>query len=332
VSGARRLPRYDRAGFAAALLAALSLVSACQRSPQFRHDQDYASADLSSSYYGRSSKQTPTQRVESMGQPKKRVVILNFWNDTPVPQQDLGAFAADELRRGLFLTQRLILPTDAKTDLGTEDFIQGDRVKVAQLIREGRKLGVAVLGIGRISKIVFRQRGDDIGLLRQKQSLAAVDIEMKLFDVAGGREIMADAKSGEASSNAIVALETKGVESPEYRSELIKLATRNAMALLVPDVVRSVEKLTWEGRIAKVTGAKVYVNAGRASGLVAGDILKVLAPGDDVYDPTSGAFLGRSQGQLKGTLEVVDFLGQDGAITEVHTGANFQEGDVVQLY
>lgn len=317
------------------LVGALAGATGCQRSPQYRHDQDYAPDDNSSGYYGKSAAangKTPTGRIESMGQPKKRVVVLNFWNDTPVPQAELGPFAADELRRGLFLTQRLILPADAKTELGTEDFIQGDKVKVAQLIREGRKLGVAVLAIGRVSKVVFRQRGDDIGLLRQKQSLAGVDVEMKLFDVAGGREIMADAKCGEASSNAMVAIETKGVESPEYRGELIKLALRSAVALLVPDVVRAVEKLTWEGRIAKVTGSRVYVNAGHASGLVSGDILKVLAPGDDVYDPASGAFLGRSQGQLKGTLEVTDFLGTDGAITEIHTGANFQEGDVVQLY
>jgi hypothetical protein len=317
-----------------ACVVSATVLSACQRSPQFKHDQSYPSAENSAGYYGKTSgSKGITARIEAMGQPKKRVMILNFWNDTPVTQNELGPFAADELRRGLFLTQRMILPQDAKTELGTEDFVQGEKVKVAQLIREGRKLGVAVLGIGRVTKITFRQRGDDIGLLRQKQSLAAVDMEMKLFDVAGGREIMADAKSGEASSNALVALEDgKGVETPEYRAELVRLAVRNTVAMLVPSVVRAVEKLTWEGRIAKVTGAKVYVNAGKASGLVAGDILKVLSPGDDVYDPASGAFLGRSQGQLKGTLEVADFLGTDGAITEIHTGSNFQEGDVVQLY
>lgn len=310
----------------------------CQRSPQFRRDQDFTK-DSGPSYYsgggGARGGKNPTSRIEQMGQPKKRVVILNFWNDTPVPAGDVGAFAADELKRGLYLTQRMILPPEAKTELGTEDFIAGEgasKVKVAQLIREGRKLGVAVLGIGRVSKIVFRQRGDDIGLLRQKQSLAAVDIEMKLFDVAAGREIMATAKSGESSSNALVAFEGKSVESNEYRAELTKLAVRNAVALLVPDVVRAVEKMTWEGRVAKVAGSKVYVNAGRASGLVGGDILKVLAPGDDVYDPATGAFLGRSQGQLKGTLEVIDFIGTDGAVTEIHTGGNFQEGDTVQLY
>lgn len=315
-----------------------SICSACQRSPAIKHDQDYMAgapdgqAQPPASYYAGKAGKTPTQRIESMGQPKKRVVILNFWNDTPVHMMDFGGFAAEELRRGLRTTQRIILPADAKTDLGTADFVQGEKVKVAQLIREGRRLGVAVLVIGRVTKIVFRQRGDDVGLLRQKQSLAGVDVEIKMFDVAAGREIAAAARSGEASASAMVALESSSLESNEYRSELVKLATRNAVAMLGGEVIKAVEKLNWEGRIAKVAGTRVYINAGKASGIVGGDILKVLTPGDDIYDPATGAYLGRAQGQLKGTLEVVDFLGTDGAVAEIHTGANFQDGDIVQLY
>jgi hypothetical protein len=267
-----------------------------------------------------------------MGQPKKRVMVLNFWNDTPVKQNDIGEFAADELKRGLYLSQRVIVPTDIKTELGTADFVQGDRVKVAQLIREGRKLGVAVLVIGRITKIVFRQRGDDVGLFRQKQSLAGVELEAKLFDVQGGREIMATSRSGESNSNTVVAMESDNMESFAYRAELTRFAVREAVAGFIPDVMRAIEKMMWQGRIAKMIGPKVYLNAGRASGLIAGDILRVLNPGDDIYDPQSGAYLGRSQGQLKGTLEIVDFMGPDGAIAEVHTGGNFKEGDLVQLY
>jgi hypothetical protein len=308
--------------------------SSCQRSAQYQHDQDYSQPDSGMSYYSNKQGKSATQRIESMGQPKKRVFIMTFWNDTPVASGEFGPFASDELKRGLFLTQRMILPTDVKSEFGTEDFIMSgsDKVKVSQLIREGRRLGVSVLGIGRIAKIAFRQRGDDVGILRQKQSLAGVDIELKLFDVAQGREMLAIAKSGESSSNSNVVFEGTDLESPEYRGELTKLALRNAVANLVPDVVRSIEKMTWEGRVAKVVGTKIYVNAGRSSGLVAGDILKVIAPGDDVYDPASGAFLGRTKGQLKGTIEVADFIGPDGAVAEIHTGGNFQEGDTVQLY
>ena len=46
----------------------------------------------------------------------------------------------------------------------------------------------------------------------------------------------------------------------------------------------------------------------------------------------SGLFLGRTSGDLKGTLELVEFFGEDGAISRVHSGANFSEGDIIQLY
>ena len=316
-----------------ALTVALACTTAgCARSGQYMHDQQYYHPEDQQSYYSNPNGASPSDRIQSMGQPKKRIVVLDFWNDTPVTQTDLGAFAADELRRGLYLSQRVILPPDVKSQLGTSDFIEGDRVKVAQLIREGRRLGVSVVVIGRVTKVVFRQRGDEVGLFRQKQSLAAVDVEMKVFDVSGGREIAATRRSGEASNNAMVAFDGGNMESTAYRAELTKLAIRNAMGVAVPDIIRAIEKLQWQGRVAKVAGSKVYVDAGKASGLVIGDILRVLTPGDDIYDPATGAFLGRTQGQLKGTVEVVDFLGTDGAVTEIHTGGNFRTEDLVQLY
>jgi hypothetical protein len=315
-----------------ALASVLLATSGCQRSGAYKRDQEFTK-DIPQSYYntGPNANRSSAQRLEPLAQPKKRVLVLNFWNDTPVRQSDIGEFAATDLKRGLFITQRVII-ADARSAVATEDFVQGDKIKVAQLIREGRRQGMSVVVIGRVTKVAFRQKGDDVGLLRQKQSFAAVDVEAKIFDVAAGREMMALAKSGEASASAMAAIEETNTDSAAYKGELIKLAVRNAMGYLVPDVIKSIEKMAWEGRIAKAAGSKVYINAGRTSGLVVGDILKVLSPGDDIYDPSSGAYLGRSPGQLKGTVEVMDFIGPDGAATEIHTGGNFQEGDVVQLY
>lgn len=307
----------------------LVILGACTRSPEFEKDKDYYRPE--SPYYDRNT-QSGSQQVEAMGQPKKKILVLNFWNDTPVRSGNLGAFAGDEMKRGVSLSQRMIVPKDVHTLLTTEDFVSGDKVKVSQLIREGRRLGVAVLMIGRITKVVFRQKGDEIGVFRQRQSLAAADVEIKVFDVSAGREVAAIGRSGETAATANVAMEGENLESQSYRAEMAKLAIRNAVAGLVPDVLKTIEKMVWQGRIAKITGNKLYINAGRTSGIIAGDILKALTPGDDVYDPSTGAYLGRSPGQLKGTLEVVDFIGADGAVAEIHTGGNFQEGDVVQLY
>ncbi|MGE0616444.1 MAG: hypothetical protein AB7P04_12465 [Bacteriovoracia bacterium] len=308
------------------------MATGCARSQEYARKQEVVDEPVS--YYNRADEapQPPTQRLAQLGQPKKRIVVFNFWNDTPTDYKELGTFAADELRRELHQTERLILPQDLRTQLETSDFIQGDKVRVAQLIQEGRRMGVAVLVIGRIKRVLFRQRGDEVGLFRQKQSLAAADVEIKMFDVAAGREMMASAHAGESSNNAVVTMEGSDMQTPEYRAELIKLAIREAMKQFTNDVIRGIEKMTWQGAIAKITGQKVYLNSGRVSGLVGGDILKVLTKGDDVYDPETGAYLGRSQGQLKGTLEVVDFIGEDAAVANIHTGGQFQEGDVVRLY
>ncbi len=323
---------------ALALMPIFLLGAACARSPEFKRDQEFAEP---SGYYGRSdqsveeaarAQRSATDRIEAMGQPKKRVVVFDFWNDTPIRNDQLGAFAAEELKRLLYATKRVIIAEEIKTELKTKDFVQGDDIKVAQLVREGRRLGVSVVIVGRISRVAFRMRGDDVGVLRQKQALAGVDVELKIFDIAAGREIMAIGKSGEASSNNVVAVDDGNVTSPEYRAELASFAARQAIGKVIPDVVRGVEKMAWQGMIARLIGNKIYLNAGKNSGLVPGDILKVLTQGEDIYDPKSGAYLGRTPGQLKGTIEVIDFIGTDGAAGQLHTGGNFQEGDLVRLY
>lgn len=309
-------------------------LTGCSRSTAYKSQEEnqYNNAPPANYYDKPGSDKTPSQRVEAMGQPKKRVVILNFWNDSPVNDTGMGEFAANELRRGLYLSERVIIPTDVTSKFETKDFVEGQQVRVAQLIREGRRIGVAVLIIGRISKVTFRQRGDDVGLLRQVQSMAAADLELKVFDVQSGREISALGNSGEASSNSMVAVEGDDLKSKQYRIELARLALREAVLKAVPDVLKTMEKMAWVGKVAKIIGTKVYLNAGRASGLVSGDILKVTTPGDDVYDPESGAYLGRTTGQLKGTLEINDFIGPDAAVAVIHTGGQFKEGDMVQLY
>ena len=84
--------------------------------------------------------------------------------------------------------------------------------------------------------------------------------------------------------------------------------------------------------MALVKGDRIYLNAGRISGIQIGDILKVTEDGEDVYDPESGSLIGRVPGRLKGTVEVVSYFGKDGAIGIVHSGSGFHENDRVELY
>ena len=84
--------------------------------------------------------------------------------------------------------------------------------------------------------------------------------------------------------------------------------------------------------MARIIGNKIYINAGRGSGLNVSDILKVITEGQEIFDPETGALIGVSKGEVKGTLEVIDYFGPDGAIAILHSGGSVHEGDFVQLY
>lgn len=303
---------------------------ACVRAPDYRRDRE-AYEDQAGGYY-REDLPKKGEALERLRGPKKKVLVLSFWNDTPVGDDGLGEFVASELKREFSIGNRVLFPEEKSIASATKDFVDGDRVQVAQLVREGRRFSVSAVVLGRISKINFRQSREEVGILRQAESNVAVDLEMKVFDVGSGREVGTYTRTGIAANTTRIVLDEDALSSKAARNELAKDAIYSAVQKLVPDAVMAMEKMDWQGRIAKISGSKVYLNSGRASGLLAGDILKVLSPGEEIVDPVTKAFLGRSEGFLKGTLEVSDFIGTDTAMAVIHTGGNFQEGDVVRLY
>ncbi len=312
------------------MTAACALPAASQKPDNNKDQPD----DPNDSYYTQpqAKNDNSTNRLERLKQPKKKVLVLSFWNDTPVGDASLGDFAGEELKRELYLSRRVVYPSDQSATSVTKDFVDGDRVQIAQLVKEGRRQGVNSVVIGRISKIIFRQEREEVGILRESQSAVAVDIEMKIFDVNSGREVYGVKRSGMAEITSRVVFDQDATSSKEARNEVAKQAIHDAVMKLVPDAVTAMDKMDWQGRVAKIIGNKVYVNAGKSSGLLSGDILKVMSAGEDIIDPVTKAFLGRSEGSLKGTLEVTEFIGDDSAMTYIHTGGNFQEGDVVRLY
>ena len=46
---------------------------------------------------------------------------------------------------------------------------------------------------------------------------------------------------------------------------------------------------------------------------------------------TTASAVGRTRGATKGTLEIIEYFGEDGAIAKVVDGAGFAEGDIVRL-
>ena len=264
---------------------------------------------------------------------RKKIALLTFYNESPLGTDDLAITATEEFRREVSRSKEFIIDPEAESYFGnSKEIYAGGGIKLAQLARKAKMSGVNIVVFGRIKEARIRQKSDEIGFVRKVKSLAEVFVEIKVYDVLTNKELFSEVVSGDISDDNLRFYKSEEEDNLSYRQELLRYSTKSAVRKFVPRIVKVGTKLEWIGRVAKIIGSRIYVNAGRTSGLNLGDILKVITEGQEIYDPESGAMIGMSQGDVKGTLEVVDYFEPNGAICILHSGGSVTEGDFVQLY
>lgn len=308
------------------ILFLVTLLISCTANPVRRRSSGDSGA--SSNYYS-----APTQNLENYNPIKKKIALLPLYNESAFGKEDLAITATEELRRELSSTRDFLVDPEASNMFGTsKEIFAGGGLKLSQLSRKAKLSGVNLVVFGRISEARVRQKTDEIGFVRKMKSYAQSIVEIRVFDVQSNKEIMNDKVDGNINDSAYRFFMDQKDSNLGYRRALLRYSVKVAVRRLIPKLIKLGAKLDWTGRVAKIIGSKVYLNAGRKSGINIGDILKIMTDGEEIYDPESGALLGVSKGQVKGTLEVVDYFGPDGSVAILHSGGTVTEGDFVQLY
>ncbi len=279
------------------------------------------------------SQASKVRTVSEFSPIKKKIALLPFYNETPMGGDDLAITATEEFRREISKSREFLFDPEAENIFGSsKEIYAGGGVKLAQLSRKAKMSGVNIVVFGRIKEARVRQKSDEIGFVRKVKSLAESYVEIKVFDVLSNKELFSETVDGNISDDNLRFYQVETEDNLSYRQELLRYSVKVAVRKFVPRVIKVGARLDWMGRVAKIIGTRIYINAGRSSGLNLGDILKVITEGQDIYDPETGAMIGMSQGEVKGTLEVVDYFGPDGAVCNLHSGGSVTEGDFVQLY
>ena len=264
---------------------------------------------------------------------KKKVALLTFFNEAPYGEEDLGITATEELRRELSRTGEFVVDSSGSKIFGSsKEVYSGGGVKLVQLARQAKVAGLNFVVFGRVVDARIREKTDEIGMVRQTKSYVESEVEVRIFDVNSNKEIFTENLKGYADDSTYRFFTTDVETKLSYRQELLRYAVRVAVRKAITPIMDMSGKLDWVGRVARIVGSKIYINAGRESGLNIGDILKVMTEGTEIYDPDTGALIGVSKGEVKGTLELIDYFGPDGSIAILHSGGSVLEGDFVMLY
>jgi hypothetical protein len=272
-------------------------------------------------------------RSKGGGDVRRRVLVLPFLDGAKRKSQVNVQSARKALVQSLFKTDQVVLvqPTDFPRDLNRMRNEHEYDLEAISKVAAG--VGIAVVVEGKVLEIKARRISDPVGLMRSVRAQVEGSVRIRAYASKTGKEILNDVRTAEMeTSTTRVAKTVDEDRNLDEDPKLVEDVITKAVQATVPEIIKAVNKISWEGRIALVRGEKIYLNAGRISGLQVGDIIKVSEEGEDIFDPDTGALIGRVPGHMKGTLEIISYVGQDGTACIVHSGGGFKENDRVELY
>ncbi len=264
---------------------------------------------------------------------RRRVIVLPFLNLSPYASESASEIARETLIYHLGLTNEVI--TLSAADLGEDisQYQKNDGYDMEKLAPIAAKVGAHGIILGRIKEIKTKKIGDSVGLFRKIKAEVKALVDVEMYSAKSGQLMIRETRS------ASIEEEVTRVAESSYRDkelqdnpQLIRAVVKAAFSKMVPPIVKALRKMNWSGRVALVRGEKLYLNAGRLSGLQVGDILRITEAKEEVFDPDTGSFLGNITGRMKGTVEVISYFGKDGAVTIIHSGSGFEENDLVEFY
>lgn len=282
---------------------------------------------------GTSSQLATSSDVSDYKGPKLRVGVVNFQNKTPSRVLGIGEAAADILGTVLQKTGRFIVVPQQDIDSILHQQRQGATgiVNPETAAKMGEVMGLNAIVTGAVTAYSEAEEGSDFIVGKSKKQIARVTVDYRIVDTSTGVQILADSGAGIYEKKVTTVL---GAGSKAgYDSDLRDGALRDALNKAMVNMMKQLGKRKWAGRIAKVSGKSLYINAGQKSGLNVGDKLDVYRKGEDIVDPDTKMKLGSTEDLIGNAIVVKNDLGdqQDLSVANPTSGAGFKNGDIVKL-
>jgi curli biogenesis system outer membrane secretion channel CsgG len=280
------------------------------------------------------SKQLATSSdVSGYKGPKLRVGVVNFLNKTPSRVLGIGEAASDILGTILQKTGRFIVvpQQDINSILAHQRMGATGVINPDTAAKMGEVMGLNAIVTGAVTAYSEAEEGSDFIVGKSKKQIARVTVDYRIVDTSTGVQILADSGAGIYEKKVTTVLGAGSKSS--YDSDLRDGALRDALNKAMVNMMKQLGTRKWAGRIAKVSGKSLYINAGQKSGLNVGDKLDVFRKGEDIIDPDTRMKLGSTEDLIGNAMVIKNDLGDqaDLSVANATSGMGFKNGDIVKL-
>ncbi|NIQ38097.1 MAG: hypothetical protein GTN81_05865 [Proteobacteria bacterium] len=273
-------------------------------------EEEWSPVELETVSLSPEEEKPPTQELKTPPHFKKRVMIISFTDLANPDHGSLSEIVKRTLSSKIRARSEQVILFDAEImkqtlkaeNLGIDSFESPETMRLANQLHNIHAIVMGTINHFFTSSTESKVKG------KGKTAYAIAELSTKLVDAASGKVLRVWEKR-----NPIFASEGKGDFSEEKAQlKAIDLITSELSAEII-DEMKGVE---WYTTIAGVEGSKVYVSAGKLSGVRVGDVFSVY--------PAS------SPGEPKGEIRVATLFGVDSSVADIAKGEDFRPNDMVR--
>ena len=255
---------------------------------------------------------------------KRKICIVDLKDEKTSAGQKYGELAALRFRQELERSEKAILVDKAlvRQALEGEGMQRGDVTEPHAMKRVHQLLGIqAFIGVSITDLDVTSS--PPVGDSGEKSSMASARLELRLIDASTGNLLRTFIGKNPPFTSVATGLHSNDQSTAK--------AIDYTVAQVFDGVLRYLDFLEWSSTVARVENGKVYIHAGRLTGLQPGVTLDVYEPGEEIINPVTKFSLGWTTGERRGKVVVTSLFGVDAAIAEPVNGAGFMPNDIVKI-
>jgi curli biogenesis system outer membrane secretion channel CsgG len=279
-------------------------------------------------------------RAEAAKEPKKRVAVTSFTNEARSYNSgwgDLGGGMTEKLSAALIDTDKFVVLERTNLDAVLKE--QNLKHKAPVNPEQVARLTTAqALIMGVITNVETDGDAGDgantgIGNLNvgiQHQSVT-VKVNIRIVDTVTGQILQSKTVEGTAKKRKLnLATVFKGIHFAGKKSAETPIdeALDDAVEQAVSQIVAGLERVPWQGAIARVSGRQIFINAGGQENVEPGLRLRVFEKGKELIDTETNVDLGSLDEEI-GLLEV-ERVETKFSVARIVQGQGFAPGNVVR--
>ena len=250
--------------------------------------------------------------TEDYKQPKKKIAVVDFSNNTRFGERRLGEAATDVLLTELKKSKRFVVLERENVDEMMKQIKLSKKGLTKGNLKNLNMLDANYLVMGSVSKYSTRVEGEKSIFSKSKKQIAEVAVDLRLVDTKTGEIIIADTGEGKAvrEHSQVMGWGSSG----SYDESLENDAFRSSVIKLVENIVNTLDKKEWYCNVVKIKNNKLYLDAGKKANIDIRDSFSLYKIGEPIKD-LDGKLIGYEKNKI-GKIHVKEYLGQNGSVAK----------------